>query len=43
MCGVASSCETKVLASGRNGSENLLAESLVAIVLGEVKFCLQVS
>lgn len=32
-------CETKVLASGRDGGENLSAQGLVALVFGEVKFC----
>ena len=32
-------CETKVLASSRDGREDLLAEHLVALVLWEIKLC----
>lgn len=33
-------CETKVLASRRDGREDLLAEHLVALVLWEIKLCI---
>jgi len=31
-------CETEVLASGGDGGEDLLAEGLVALVFGKIKF-----
>jgi hypothetical protein len=31
-------CETEILASGGDGSEDLLAEDLVALVFGKIKF-----
>ena len=37
--GVSCLCEAKVLASGRDGGEDLLAEDLVAFVFWEIEFC----
>lgn len=36
-------CETKVLASGRDGGEDLLAEDLVRLVLGKIKLYIIIS
>ena len=32
-------CETKVVATRRDGLDDLAAESLIAFILGKIKFC----
>lgn len=36
--GIAGLCETKVLASGGDGSEDLLSECVIAFIFGKIKF-----